>query len=260
MSSMLRRIWCAILLPGILLLSACEFLPQVLETPASSPPIILNVPLSDLTPPPTLEIPQYDGRDSIELNGNRPVFSLEELYAAPHVTFSAFDDLGRTGPGFALLGPELLPTESRGQIGDIRPSGWHTARYDDLIEDHFLFNRCHVIAYMYCGDNATPENLFTGTRYLNTESMLNYELQVLRYLHNTGNHVAYRVTPTYAGKNLVAAGVQMEAYSVEDRGKGICFNVFVYNIQPGIIIDYRTGESRRDPDYHAVLPRDTETP
>ncbi len=194
-------------------------------------------------------IPAYSGQDYVILNDNRPAFTEQELAAEPHVTFSPLDMLGRTGVGEALLGPELLPTEPRGRIGYIQPSGWHTVRYDDLIEDRYLYNRSHVIGYLLCGDSATPENLFTGTRHLNSTTMLQFEVQVAQYIEKTGKHVAYRVTPAYHEEDLVALGVQIEALSVEDAGKGLSMNVFVYNIQPGIIIDYRTGDSRRDPDY-----------
>lgn len=203
-------------------------------------------------PQPTVSataIPRYSGQDYVVLNGGHPSFTREELKAGTHVSFSAFDALGRTGAGEAIVGPETLPTEDRSRIGDIRPSGWHNVRYDDLIEDHYLYNRCHVIGYLLCGDNATPENLFTGTRYLNATTMVEYELQVMRYIRSSGKHVAYRVTPTYAGDDLVAFGVQIEAMSVENSGKGLSLNVFLYNVQPGVLIDYRTGDSRRDPDY-----------
>ena len=190
-------------------------------------------------------IPAYSGQDWVELNQNRPLFTKEELSSEAYVSFSVFDPLGRTGVGEAMLGPELLPQGEREPVGDFKPSGWKTAVYDDLIEDRFLYNRCHVIGYLLCGDNSTPENLFTGTRYLNATSMLEWEMKVAYYIHSTKNHVAYRVTPTYEGKNLVATGVRMEAYSVEDHGKGLQFHVFVYNIQPGVVIDYRTGDSRR---------------
>ena len=202
-----------------------------------------------LADPSELVIPPYDGQDYAVLCDGRPCFTAEDLSAAPHVSFSPFDALGRTGAGSALVGPETRPTEPRGEIGDIRPSGWHTVRYDDLIEDHFLYNRCHVIGYLLCGDNATPENLFTGTGYLNSGTMLTFERDVSRYIGQTGNHVAYRVTPVYDGNNLVATGVRMEACSVEDRGSGLCFHIFAYNIQPGVLIDYRTGQSRRDPNF-----------
>lgn len=200
-------------------------------------------------------IPPYTGKDYIIINNNKPEFDDEQLTTNTFVSFSPFDELGRTGSGIACLGPETLPKDPRGEIGNIRPSGWHTVRYDDLIEDKYLYNRSHVIGFFLSGDNNTPENLFTGTRYLNSGTMLQFEIKVGDYIEKTGNHVIYRVTPRYQDSDLVATGVQMEAMSVEDRGAGLHFNVFVYNFQPGILIDYRTGESRRDPDYQKYVSR-----
>ena len=192
------------------------------------------------------EIPPYAGQDVLVLSGNQPAFTEIELTEECFVRFSRLDRLGRTGAATACLGLETMPTQPRGRIdAAIRPSGWHSVRYDDLIEDGFLFNRCHLIGYLLCGDNATPENLFTGTQYLNDELMLPYEKEVAEYIEETGNHVLYRVTPRYDGRGLLALGVEMEACSVEDRGRGVCFHVFVYNVQPGIEIDYATGESCR---------------
>ena len=215
------------------------------------------------------DLPEYIGEDFAILHDNIPEFTLWQLKTEAFVSFSPLDALGRTGPGFACLGKEMLPQESRGSIGSIQPSGWQTVRYDDLIADKYLYNRCHVIAFALCGDNATPENLFTGTRYLNITLMTQLENSVSQYIQGTGNHVLYRVTPIYQGQNLVASGVQMEGYSIEDHGQTICFNVFVYNIQPGVLIDYETGDSRRDPDYvvpppspaesHAPAEEETET-
>ena len=139
-----------------------------------------------------------------------------------------------------------MPTEERGEIGMVRPSGWHTVKYPEVIEDLFLYNRCHLIGYQLSGENANEKNLITGTRYFNVEGMLPFENEVARYVRKTGNHVLYRVTPIFEGENLVAEGVLMEAYSVEDQGRGVEFCVFVYNVQPGIEIDYATGESRID--------------
>lgn len=200
-------------------------------------------------------IPPYTGKDYIIINNNKPEFDDEQLTTNTFVSFSPFDELGRTGSGIACLGPETLPKDPRGEIGNIRPSGWHTVRYDDLIEDKYLYNRSHVIGFFLSGDNNTPENLFTGTRYLNSGTMLQFEIKVGDYIEKTGNHVIYRVTPRYQDSDLVATGVQMEAMSVEDRGAGLHFNVFVYNFQPGILIDYRTGESRRDPDHQKDVSR-----
>ena len=196
------------------------------------------------------DIEPYDGAAIAIINDGQPDFYQSQLVRDAYVRFSPLDSLGRTGACMACLGKETLPTEARGEIGDIRPSGWHTIRYDDVIEDRYLYNRCHVIGYQLCGDNATPENLFTGTRYLNSESMLLFENTVADYLRDyPDNHVIYRVTPIYEDKNLVATGVQMEACSVEDSGTGVFFNVFVYNVQPGIRIDYATGKSGEDPAY-----------
>ena len=193
------------------------------------------------------EIPAYAGEDTVELGGGLPAFSEDDLTTESFVRFSPLDSLGRTGAGTACLGTDTLPTQPRGTIdSSLRPSGWHTARYDDLIEDGFLYNRCHVIGYLLCGDNATKENLFTGTRHLNHELMLPYEKQVADCIAETGMHVLYRVTPRYHGRDLLAFGVEMEAYSVEDGGREVCFHVFVYNVQRGVAIDYATGESRRE--------------
>ena len=240
-----NRIWVFLLALAALLVCACLLLHRLGAAPPALYEALSGGTGTESAPFDESGIPAYGGQDWVELNKNRPLFTKEELSAGAHVTFSPFDSLGRTGTGEAMLGPELLPTEERGPVGDFRPSGWHTARYDDLIEDRFLYNRCHVVGYLLCGDNSTPENLFTGTRYLNATSMLEWEMKVAYYIHSTKNHVAYRVIPTYEGKNLVASGVRMEAYSVEDHGKGLQFHVFVYNIQPGVVIDYRTGDSSR---------------
>lgn len=202
--------------------------------------------ISDCVPASTLSsIPLYEGEDYVVLQNNQPDFYVWQISPTPYVLFSRLDDLGRTGAAMACLGPETLPTQARGGMGNTYPSGWQTTQYSELGEDRYLYNRSHVIAFMLCGDNATPENLFTGTRYLNASSMVIFESQIEDYISRTKNHVIYRCTPIYAGDNLVASGVQMEAYSVEDRG-ALCFNVFAFNIQPGIVIDYATGESARE--------------
>lgn len=190
-------------------------------------------------------IPQYTGSAYAEINGNIPFFQESDITTTAYEEYSPLDRLGRCGPAMACLGRETMPTEERGEIGMIRPSGWHTVRYDDLIEDKYLYNRCHLIAYMLAGENDNELNLITGTRYMNTEGMLPFEIEVADYIFKTGNHVLYRVTPCFSDNDLVAMGVLMEAYSVEDNGRGLSFNVFVFNIQPGISIDYRTGNSSR---------------
>ena len=159
--------------------------------------------------------------------------------------YSQLDSLGRCGQAYAMISTETMPTEKRGSIGQIKPSGWHTVRYDDLISDKYLYNRCHLIGFQLAGENANEKNLITGTRYMNVEGMLPFEDEVADYVKETGNRVLYRVTPVYEGDDLVARGVVMEAYSVEDSGEGVSFNVFVYNVQPGIVIDYATGDSQR---------------
>lgn len=190
-------------------------------------------------------IPPYAGSVAVEINQSTPFFNDNQLTSETYETYSPLDDLGRCGPATACLGLETMPNEARGEIGMIRPSGWHTIRYDDLIEDKYLYNRCHLIAYSLSGENANINNLITGTRYFNVAGMLPYEIRVAQYIEETNNHVLYRVTPVFKGNNLVADGVLMEAFSVEDYGEGIRFNVFIYNIQPGITIDYLTGDSSR---------------
>lgn len=190
-------------------------------------------------------IPVYAGEPYVELNNGIPLFTDEEKNADVFENYSELDSLGRCGVAYANICIELMPTEDRGEIGMIKPSGWHTVKYNDLIDGNYLYNRCHLIAFCLAGENANEMNLITGTRYLNVEGMLPFELQVAQYVEKTGNHVLYRVTPIFEGNNLVASGVQIEAWSVEDNGQGICFNVYCYNVQPGIEIDYKTGDSWR---------------
>lgn len=193
-----------------------------------------------------LDPPQFDGNAITEINGNTPLFTKEEIALKPGINYSSLDALGRCGPALGLLGPETIPQEKRGIIGDVRPSGWHTVRYDDRIEDRYLYNRCHLIGYQLAGDNADPQNLITGTRYLNMSGMLPYENLVFSYISRTGNHVLYRVRPIFVGENLLASGVLMEAYSIEDHGKDLSFCIYAHNVQPGVVIDYLTGESSAD--------------
>lgn len=189
-------------------------------------------------------IPAYSGSPYIELEENLPSFTTEEITTESFEEYSELDDLGRCGIAYANICQELMPEEEREGIGHIRPSGWHTVKYPEVIKDNYLYNRCHLIGFQLAGENANEKNLITGTRYFNVDGMLPFEDRVAEYVRETGNHVLYRVTPVYDGDNLVASGVEMEAWSVEDSGKGICFHVFVYNVQPGIRIDYATGESR----------------
>ena len=195
-------------------------------------------------------IPEYNGLPYIELNGNIPKFTDEEKQnTTSFENYSELDSLGRCGVAFANVGQDIMPTEKRGAIGMIKPSGWHTVKYPEVIKDKYLWNRCHLIAFMLAGENANQKNLITGTRYLNIDGMLPFENQVADYIKETNNHVLYRVSPIFKDDELVARGVQMEAYSVEDNGSGVCFNVYIYNIQPGIIIDYVTGNSSLDTTY-----------
>lgn len=193
------------------------------------------------------DIPEYSGSPYVEVSGNVPSFTDADL-SSPAETYTPLDSLGRCGSAMAIVSRETMPTEERGSIGMVKPSGWHTVRYDDLISDRYLYNRCHLIGYQLTAENANERNLITGTRYLNVEGMLPFENEVADYVEATGNRVLYRVTPVFVGDELVARGVQMEAESVEDGGAGVSFNVFCHNVQPGIQIDYQTGQSRRSQD------------
>ena len=187
-------------------------------------------------------IPEYSGNPYVELNGNLPYFTDEELSTTAFELYSELDSLGRCGAGYANICKEIMPTEERGSIGMVKPTGWHTVKYD-CITDRYLYNRCHLIGYQLAGENANEKNLITGTRYLNVDGMLPFENEVADYVNDTDNHVLYRVTPVFSGDNLLASGVIIEAKSVEDNGAGVQFNVYCYNVQPGISIDYTTGES-----------------
>ena len=199
--------------------------------------------LLDYEPVSIDSIPEYSDEPYYTID-DIPHFSSLELSTDSWEYYSPLDEIGRCGVATAVLSKDMMPTEDRGSIGSIKPSGWHTIKYPDLIPDRYLYNRCHLIAYCLAGENANEKNLITGTRYMNVSGMFLFETMVSDYITFTGNHVLYRVTPIFVDDELVARGVQMEAYSVEDDGDGICFNVFVYNVQPGIEIDYSDGESR----------------
>ena len=188
------------------------------------------------------QIVQSDSEAYGILNGNKPEFDTV-TYSEPFEEYGELDDLGRCTQCFANIGLELMPDEERGAIGSVKPTGWQSAKYD-CVDGKYLYNRCHLIGYQLTAENANEKNLITGTRYLNVEGMLPFENAVADYVRDTSNHVLYRVTPDFHGSELVARGVQIEAYSVEDNGEGICFNVYCYNIQPDIEIDYLTGESK----------------
>lgn len=192
-------------------------------------------------------IPSYSGNPYVVLNNNIPNFSSQELKTTAFEKYSSLDSLGRCGVAFACCGTEIMPKENeeRGSISSIYPSGWVQAKYDN-VSGKYLYNRSHLIGWQLSAENANSRNLITGTRYFNTKGMLPFENMVADYIKETKNHVLYRITPIYSGNNLLANGVQMEAFSVEDNGDGICFNVFCYNVQPGIKINYKTGASSKD--------------
>lgn len=188
-------------------------------------------------------IPAYSGSPYIEINGNVPYFADSELTTTSFESYSSLDSLGRCGVAYASIGTDLMPTEERGSIGQVKPSGWQTVKYNGVVDGNYLYNRCHLIGFQLTGENANEKNLITGTRYLNIEGMLPFENMTADYIKETGNHVLYRVTPVFDGNNLVASGVLMEGKSVEDNGEGILFNVYCYNVQPNITIDYANGNS-----------------
>lgn len=190
-------------------------------------------------------IPDYSGEPYVILEDNKPDFSGNDLKPKSFESYSDLDALGRCGVAFACISIDTMPTpdEERESISSVEPSGWINKKYDN-VDGGYLYNRCHLIGYQLSAENANEKNLITGTRYMNTEGMLPFENEVAEYVKETNNHVLYRVTPIYEGENLVASGVQIEAESVEDNGKGICFNVYCYNVQPGIEINYKTGDSQ----------------
>ena len=190
-------------------------------------------------------IPEYSGEPYVVVNNNVPFFSQEDLKAASFESYGDLDSLGRCTVAYSMVGTETMPTEARGNIGQVKPTGWHAVKYDN-VDGKYLYNRCHLIGYQLTAENANVNNLITGTRYLNVQGMLPFENLTADYIKETGNHVLYRVTPIFEGDNLVASGVLMEGESAEDEGEAVQFCVYVYNVQPGIIIDYATGDSRLD--------------
>ena len=188
------------------------------------------------------DIPEFSGEPYVVINDNEPSFPAEDFTSEGFEEYSPLDDLGRCGVAYANVGLETMPTEERGSISNVKPTGWKSVQYD-FVDGKSLYNRCHLIGFQLTGENANRQNLITGTRYMNVDGMLPFENLVADYVKGTENHVLYRVTPIFEGNNLVASGVQMEAQSVEDKGAGVCFNVYVYNNQPGVTIDYATGDS-----------------
>ncbi len=188
-------------------------------------------------------LPSFDGETAyVAINNNIPYFTQDELTTKSYEKYSNLDKLGRCGVAMACVGRDIMPTEDRQSIGQVKPTGWQTVKYD-CVDGKYLYNRCHLIGFQLTGENANEKNLITGTRYLNIEGMLPFENMVADYVKETNNHVLYRVTPIFEGNNLVASGVQLEGFSVEDNGEAVCFNVYAYNAQPQISIDYKTGKS-----------------
>ncbi len=200
--------------------------------------------------------PEYSGEPYVVLNNNVPGFTEEDLVSITGENYSDLDPFGRCGKAEARLERSMMPGEDRGEIGEIRPSGWNQEKYPGLVDSEppFLYNRCHLIAYGLTGQNANEKNLITGTRYLNVEGMLPFERQVIYHLYRPGVHVLYRVIPRFYGDELVARGVEMEAFSIEDDGAGLSFHVYVFNVQPGVEIDYADGSSRRIDEFQAENP------
>lgn len=230
--------------------SATGFLEQIWETVESGVTTSEQKALSRFDAD-NSSIPAYDGISAyVVLHDNQPLFSKEDKERTDAFeTYAELDKWGRCGVAYANICKELMPTEERGKIGSVKPSGWHSTKYNGYIEGNYLYNRCHLIGFQLAGENANEKNLITGTRYLNVIGMLPFENAVASYVRETGNHVLYRVTPVYEDDNLLASGVQIEAYSVEDKGAGICFHVYCYNVQPGITIDYANGDSYLTPNY-----------
>ncbi len=239
-----HRVLLPLLLAVFVLFGGCASLAEPGSAPAAA------VALED--------VPAFSGAPYVELDGNQPAFSEAERTAEAFETYSALDELGRCGPAFACIGQDLMPTQERESISQVRPTGWQNAEYD-FVDGGYLYNRCHLIGFQLTGENANERNLITGTRYMNVEGMLPFENMVADYVKETGNHVLYRVTPVFEAEELVARGVRMEAWSVEDEGDGVCFNVYVYNNQPGVEIDYRTGESRAAGAESSAEPAQDET-
>lgn len=205
-------------------------------------PSELRNPGANPSPVGLADLPAYSGAPYVVVRGNMPDFASNELVSTSFEYYSPLDPLGRCGYTVACVGLDIMPTEERGSIGMVKPTGWQTVKYD-IVSGKYLYNRCHLIGYQLTGENANERNLITGTRYLNIDGMLDFENMVADYVKETGNHVLYRVTPLFVGNELVARGVEIEAYSVEDDGDGVCVHVFAYNVQPGITIDYRNGNS-----------------
>lgn len=228
-----RSLGVSLLLAAVMMMSCFGVQPEAVVSAASKTERVTEA---------DLKVASYSGQPYAVVNDNEPFFTESQMTTKSFETYSNLDAEGRCGEALANIGKDLMPTEKRGAIGKVKPSGWQTVKYD-CVDGKYLYNRCHLIGFQLTAENANKKNLITGTRYLNVEGMLPFENMVADYIRETGNHVLYRVTPVFEGDNLVASGVQMEAKSVEDHGEGILFNVYCYNVQPGIQIDYATGKS-----------------
>ena len=218
--------------------------PAVTEQQKTETPQTPDAPKTTTTQPDISlsDIPAYSGSPYVAINNNTPYLTIDDTAYASYETYTPLDSLGRCGVCVASIGKDIMPTEERGNIGSVKPTGWQTAKYD-FVDGKYLYNRCHLIGFQLTGENANTQNLITGTRSMNTQGMLPFENMVADYVKETGNHVLYRVTPIFEGENLVASGVLMEAISVEDNGDGILFCVYCYNVEPGVVIDYATGNN-----------------
>lgn len=253
---MKRRLLFSVLAAVLLFCTGCGVIyedPYYTQTPPTEGADQTVNSISDVTQNP----PEYTGEPYIPVNGNMPDFSDELHITTSYEYYSELDYLGRCGYAEACVGTDIMPTEDRESISQVRPSGWQSVKYD-FVDGESLYNRCHLIAFQLTGENANVGNLITGTRYMNTRGMLPFEEQIGDYVRETGNHVLYRVTPVFVGKELVARGVIMEGWSVEDGGEDICFCVYAFNVQPGVVIDYATGNNHLDTEYDPIDPADAD--
>lgn len=235
-----------------LLLSGCNMTLPEPSAAETSTPIIQTVFSLD-------SIPEFTTEPYATVNQNQPYFTDADLQQDVFESYSALDSMGRCGPAYAMICKELMPTEERGEIGQVKPTGWHLVKYD-CVDGKYLYNRCHLIGFQLAGENANEKNLITGTRYLNVTGMLPFENEIADYVKETGNHVLYRVTPIYEGENQLATGVLMEASSIEDNGAGVRFNVFCYNNQPGVTINLANGDNEAAAADPSVSPAESQSP
>ena len=233
----------ALMLALVLAFSGCDMAGETEPKNEPTSPVITGT-QDQRAAEKALGVAPFSGTPYAELNGNKPEFKSDEIVERSYEFYSELDSLGRCGYTIACVGKDIMPTEDRESISSVKPSGWVNKKYDtSLVDGGYIYNRCHLIGFQLTGENANKNNLITGTRYLNIEGMLPFENMVADYVKETGNHVMYRVTPIFVGNNLLASGVKLEGWSVEDNGDGICFNVFAYNVQPGITINYATGDN-----------------